>query len=215
METIIIIALVLTSITTVTFIVERGLALQVKKVIPQPLIDAVLNYTSSRDLQMLKSVCAQNASPLAKLLLFSADHLDMPKGENTALVETRARYEISKLERGLVVLEIIVGIAPLMGLVGTIFGLISLFGSMDTGAAANTGKFANGISIALYATLMGLMIAIPALVSWSYYSRKVENFAVRMESVCDEFLRKHYRTEGAAPNGEPVATSIRASSKSH
>jgi len=217
METLIIIALVLTSITALTFIVERGLALQIKKVAPQPIIDAVLSYNSGRDLQMLKSVCAQNASPLAKLVLFSADHLDMPKGENSALVETRARYEISKLERGLVILEIIIGIAPLMGLVGTIFGLISLFGAMDTGAAANSAKFANGISIALYATLMGLVIAIPALVSWSYYSRKVESFAVRMESICDEFLRKHYRTEAATPNGDDVATSVRAvkTAKSH
>ncbi len=204
------IALVVTSVTAVTFIVERGLALRIKKVLPQPLIDAVLSYGSGRDLQMIKSVCAQNASPLSKLLLFSSDHLDLPKSETSALVETRARYEISKLERGLVVLEIIVGIAPLMGLVGTIFGLISLFATMDTGSAANSAKFANGISIALYATLMGLMIAIPALVSWSYYSRKVESFAVRMEAICDEFLRKHYRTESAAPNGEPVVTPARA-----
>ena len=210
METVILIALVLTSVTAVTFIVERGLALRVKKTIPQPLIDAVLNYGSGRDLQMLKSVCAQNASPLSKLLLFSSDHLDMPKNETSALVETRARYEISKLERGLVVLEIIVGIAPLMGLVGTIYGLITLFASLDGGAAADSSKFAQGISVALYATLMGLLIAIPALIAWSYYSRKVESFAVRMEALCDEFLRKHYRTEGTTPNGETVASAVRA-----
>jgi biopolymer transport protein ExbB len=204
METAILIALVATSVTAFTFIVERGLALRVRKVVPQPLIDAVLSYGSGRDLQMLKSVCAQNACPLSKLLLFSADHLDMPKPENSALVETRARYEISKLERGLVFLEIIVGIAPLTGLVGTIFGLITLFGSMDSAAAADPSRFANGISIALYATLMGLLIAIPALIAWSYYSRKVETFAVRMEALCDEFLRKHYRTEAGGPNGEPV-----------
>jgi biopolymer transport protein ExbB len=209
METVIMIALVITSITAVTFIVERGLALREHKVIPQPLIDAVLNYNSGRDLPVLKSVCTQNASPISKLLLFSADHLDMPKSENTALVETRARYEISKLERGLVILEIIVGIAPLTGLVGTIFGLITLFASMDAGVAADSSKFANGISIALYATLLGLLIAIPALMAWSYYSRKVETFAVRMESLCDEFLRKHYRTEGSGPNGEAIATAAR------
>jgi len=210
METVIMIALVVTSVTAVTFIVERGLALRVKKNIPQALIDAVLSYGSGRDLQMLKSVCAQNASPLSKLLLFSSDHLDMPKSEISALVETRARYEISKLERGLVVLEIIVGIAPLMGLVGTIYGLITLFGNMDAGAAADSSKFAQGISLALNATLMGLLIAIPALIAWSYYSRKVESFAVRMEAICDEFLRKHYRTESAVSNGEAVPAALRA-----
>lgn len=212
METFIIILLVVTSVTAVTVIVERALALREEKITPKALSEAVFNYGSARDLQMLKSVCSQNASPLAKLLLFSADHLDMPKAENSALVETRARYEISKLERFLVVLEIIVGIAPLMGLVGTIFGLISLFASMDTGTASNSAKFANGISIALYATLMGLVIAIPALISWSYFSRKVETFAVKMEAVCDEFLRKHYRTEHAGH--EAATAAARAATKS-
>lgn len=194
MELLIILALVGTSVTTVTFIVERGLALRGFKVIPDPLVDAVANYGSSRDMNVLRAVCTQNASPLARLLLFACDHLDLPKNENSALIETRARYEISKLERGLVILEIIVGVAPLLGLVGTIFGLIILFGNVDVSAASGSKEFARGISAALNATLGGLLIAIPALISWSYFSRKVETFAVRMEALCDEFLRKHYRT---------------------
>jgi biopolymer transport protein ExbB len=216
METLILFALVVTSVTAVTFIVERGLALRTLKVIPQPLSDAVLNYSGSRDLTVLRSVCTQNPSPLSRLLLFAADHLDMPKNENIALIETRARYEITRLERGLVILEIIVGIAPLMGLVGTIFGLITLFGSIDSASAAgDNSKFAQGISVALYATLMGLLIAIPALVSWSYYTRKVEAFAVKMEALCDEFLRKHYRTGVAPANGEAAAVPVsRVSAKS-
>jgi biopolymer transport protein ExbB len=100
------------------------------------------------------------------------------------------------LERGLVVLEIIVGIAPLLGLVGTIYGLITLFGGMTTAAtAADAAKFAAGISLALNATLLGLLIAIPALVGWSYYNKKVENLGIEMASLCEEFLRKHYRTQ--------------------
>jgi biopolymer transport protein ExbB len=204
METAIIIALIVTSIICVTFIVERGLALREKRVLPQPIRDAVMSYHSSRDLQVLRTICTQNASPLSRLLLFSADHLDQPKEETIALLETRARHEVTHLERGLVILEIIVGIAPLMGLVGTIYGLIMLFGSMDQSAAAQSAEFARGISTALNATLLGLLIAIPALVAWSYYSRRVETYAVRMESLCDEFLRKHYRPEHALPNGEAL-----------
>jgi biopolymer transport protein ExbB len=98
------------------------------------------------------------------------------------------------------VLEIIVGIAPLMGLVGTIYGLIILFGKTDLSSGDATA-FAKGISLALYATLSGLLIAIPALIGWSYYSRKVETLSVEMESLCDEFLRKHYRMD-VAPAGE-------------
>jgi biopolymer transport protein ExbB len=226
MDTLIIIALVVTSLTAVTFIVERGLALRIVKVVPPPITDAVLNYNGAHDLVLLKSVCTQNASPISRLLLFSADHLDMTKEENSSLVETRARFELSKLERGLVVLEIIVSIAPLMGLVGTIFGLITLFAAQGLDAAAHDhSRFAQGISVALYATLLGLLIAIPALISWSYYSRKIETFAVRMESLCGEFLRKHYRTESAshyaaaeaegAPTPLPPAQPTYVATRSH
>jgi biopolymer transport protein ExbB len=63
------------------------------------------------------------------------------------------------------------------------------------GQGAENAKFAQGISLALNATLIGLLVAIPALVAWSYYSKKVETLALEMESLCEEFLRKHYGAE--------------------
>src|SRR5947207_5123066 len=197
MDILFLVALVLLSVLAVTFIIERGLALRWTKVIPVPVTEAVESYRSSGDLANMQAVCQQNPSTMSRLLLFTTEHLDWPKNENVDVLETRARHEVSKLERGLVVLEIIVGIAPLLGLVGTIYGLILLFGSMNQATAAESAKFAQGISLALRTTVMGLLIAIPALVAWSYYSKKVENLAVEMESLCDEFLRKYYRTENS------------------
>ena len=196
MDIFFILALVVTSIVTVAFLVERGLALRWHKVIPPAVANAVENYQSESDLPLLRGVAEANPSALSRLLLFASDHLDWPRNENRELVDTRARHEMTLLERGLVVLEIIVGIAPLLGLVGTIYGLITLFGGMTTAqAAADNAKFATGISLALNATLLGLLIAIPALVGWSYYNKKVENLGIEMASLCEEFLRKHYRTQ--------------------
>jgi biopolymer transport protein ExbB len=195
MDIFFIIALVITSIVAVTFIVERGLALRWVKVIPTDVVYAVQSYRSENQLQQLRNVCQNNPSTMSRLLLFATEHLDWPKTETVDVLETRARHEVTKLERGLVVLEIIVGIAPLLGLVGTIYGLITLFGHMDPSGIQEHTKFAQGISLALNATLLGLLIAIPALVAWSYYSKKVETLAVEMESLCDEFLRKHYRQD--------------------
>ena len=95
------------------------------------------------------------------------------------------------MERGLVVLEIITGIAPLLGLVGTVFGLIEIFGEMPSDQV-DTARFASGISLALYATLSGLSIAIPSLVAWSIYSKRIETFAIEMETLLDKFLRRQY-----------------------
>ena len=121
--------------------------------------------------------------------------------ETADAVQTRARNEIARLERGLVVLEIIVGIAPLLGLVGTIIGMMSVFGDVGRSGLNDAAKLAQGISLILRATLMGLLIAIPSLIFWSYYSKKVETLAVEMETLCDEFIRRQYREEvqGAKP----------------
>jgi len=193
MHTFFIVILVLTSVVAVAFIVERGLALRWGRVIPPAVQHAVEFYKSADQLPQLQKACTDHPSTAGRLLLFSSQHLDWPRAENSELVETRARHEVAQLERGLVVLEILTGIAPLLGLVGTIYGLITLFGSMSSVTGVDSAKFAQGISTALYATLLGLMVAIPALIAWSYYSKKVENLTVEMESLCDEFLRKHYQ----------------------
>ena len=144
---------------------------------------------------MLRRVCEQHNSPMSRLLLLTAEHLDWPKTEAVDAVQTRARQEIARLERGLVVLEIIVGIAPLLGLVGTILGMMTAFGNVGKSGQIDPAELAKGISLILRATLFGLLIAIPSLIFWSYYSKKVESIAIEMESMCDEFLRRQYREE--------------------
>jgi biopolymer transport protein ExbB len=90
------------------------------------------------------------------------------------------------------VLEIIVGIAPLLGLVGTIAGMMTVFGDVGPNGLNDAGKLAAGIALILRATLIGLLIAIPSLIAWSYFSKKVEVFAVEMEALCGEFVRRQY-----------------------
>jgi biopolymer transport protein ExbB len=144
---------------------------------------------------MLRRVCEQYSSPLGRLLLLAMDHLDWPKADNVDAIESRARHEVARLERGLVVLEIIVGIAPLLGLVGTIAGMMDLFGNIGLAGLNDAAVLAKGIGLILKATLWGLLIAIPSLIFWSYYSKKVETFAVEMETLCAEFVRRQYREE--------------------
>jgi len=193
MELLIILLLVGASIAGLTFIVERGLALRWKKVVPPEVENAVANCRNPSDLPMLRRVCEQNPSALSRLLLLADKNRDWPREENADALQTRARYEVARLERGLVVLEIVVGIGPLLGLVGTIYGLIMLFGSLGQTGLGDNNALANGIAIALHATLMGLLTAIPSLIAWSYYNKKVETLAVEMETLCDEFLRRQYR----------------------
>jgi len=195
METLVYIMLVATSVVGLTFIVERGLALRWKKVVPPEVESAVESCQTRNEVAVLQRVCEQHKSPLSRLLLLAIKRLNWPKEENADALQTRARHEIVKLERGLVVLEIIVGIAPLLGLVGTILGMMDTFADVGQAGLNDASKLAQGISLILHATLIGLLIAIPALIAWSYYTKKVEMLAVEMETLCDEFIRRQYREE--------------------
>ncbi|MSU58308.1 MAG: MotA/TolQ/ExbB proton channel family protein [Pedosphaera sp.] len=202
MELIIYVLLILTSIVGVTFVIERGLALRWQAVIPAEIEAAVESCQSRADVPVLRRVCEQKKSPLSRLLLQAAGRLDWPQQENVDALQTRARHEIVRLERGLVVLEIIVGIAPLLGLVGTIIGMMAVFADVGVAGLTDASKLAHGIALILRATLFGLLIAIPALIAWSYFTKKVEMLAVEMETLCDEFLRRQYREEVQSPKSK-------------
>jgi biopolymer transport protein ExbB len=198
MDKLFIVVLVLASIVGLTFIIERGLALRWKRVIPPAVEAASEACRSAEDLPMLVQICQQNPSPISRLLLTAHDHLPWPKDDNVDALEIRARHEVVRLERGLVILEIVVGIAPLLGLVGTIYGLILLFGQLGQAGLTDNNALSQGIALALRATLLGLLTAIPSLIAWSYYNKKVETLAVEMETICDEFLRRQYRLQERA-----------------
>jgi len=195
MEPLVYALLIITSVVGLTFIVERGIALRWRRVVPPEVEAAVESCHSPEDVPMLRRVCQQHKSPISRLLLQAAEHLHWPKADNADAVQTRARHELARLERGLVVLEIIVGIAPLLGLVGTIAGMMTLFGDIGQAGLTEASRLAKGIALILNATLMGLLIAIPSLIFWSYYSKKVETLAIEMETLCDEFIRRQYRAE--------------------
>src|ERR1035441_8954505 len=192
MEPVVYILLFLTSVVGLTFIVERAFALRWGRVVPREVEAAVESCQAAADVPMLQRVCQQHKSPMSRLLLLAADHLDWPKDDNIDAIQTRARHEVMRLERGLVVLEIIVGIAPLLGLVGTIAGMMTLFGDIGQSGLTEASRLAKGIALILNATLMGLLIAIPSLIAWSYFTKKVEVFAVEMEALCDDLDRKQY-----------------------
>ena len=112
------ILLVLTSLISVTFIIERGFALRWGRIIPPVVEDAVGLCQKQEDVTRLKTVCQTQPSTLSRLMITAIDHTSQPKEDTVDAIQTQARHEVMLLERGLVVLEIAVGVAPLLGLVG-------------------------------------------------------------------------------------------------
>jgi biopolymer transport protein ExbB len=193
--------LLATSVVALAMMIERGLALRWPRIIPPRLLEALDIFVQGGDARQLERAALQYDSPLGRLLRLGLEISGRPREEAKDAIETRARREVSRLERGLVALEIIVGIAPLLGLVGTIHGLITLFGDLSKMGLGESSVFARGIAIALNATLLGLLVAIPSLVAWSYFSRKVETLAIEMESACSELVDHLYPRTGDRDSG--------------
>jgi biopolymer transport protein ExbB len=179
----------------VTVIVLRALALRRHMVMP-PLVEREVEIIEPGDedaANRLARLVRHDYSALGRIIDTGLHHLNWPKSENLEAVQTRARREIVRLESGIFILEVVVGIAPLLGLLGAVSGLVSVFAAFGADAAAQDPHgIAKGISEALSTTIVGLSIAIPSLIAYSYFTKKVETMAAEMETLVADLLAKCY-----------------------
>jgi len=187
--------LLICSWAAVAVIILRTIALRRDIVMP-PIIEREIEALQPEDSEgvvKLSRMVRNDNSTLARIAQVGLQNLNWPKMENIEAVQTKARYEVLRLESGLFVLEIIIGIAPLLGLLGAVAGLVKVFAAFGANASStNPQLMAKGISEALSTTIVGLAIAIPSLIAYSYFSKKVETMASDMESLISELLAKCY-----------------------
>ncbi len=187
--------LLLCSLVSLAVIILRTLALRRALVMPTIIEHEIemLQPDDTEGVVKLSRLVRNDDSTLARIAQVGLQNLNWPKTENLEAVQTKARNEIVRLESGMFILEIIVGIAPLLGLLGAVSGLVKVFASFGSNASANDPHLmATGISEALSTTIVGLAIAIPSLIAYSYFSKKVEIMASEMESLISELLAKCY-----------------------
>ena len=178
--------LLVTSIVTVAIIVERFIALQQKKIIPAGLLMDVLNLHQNRQITPEIVAKLENNSPFGRILAGGLRNAGAPHDVLKSAIEDVGRHVAHDLARFLNALGTIASTAPLMGLFGTVVGMIEIFGA--TGGAVgvsagttNVGQLAHGISVALYNTGFGILIAIPALITYRYFRGKVDDLVMEME----------------------------------
>src|SRR5881628_774806 len=188
------------SIVSVTTIILRGIALREKNVMPLAIESEIERLVPGASPERLMRIVSYDQSSLARIARVALQHLRGPRSENVEVVETRARHEMVRLEKGLIVLEVITGIAPLLGLIGAVSGLVHVFSNLGlSSGASDTRQIALGIAEALNATVFGLSIAVPTLIAFSYFSKKVEVMSVEMETLVVELISKCYY--GRIPEG--------------
>lgn len=189
------------SVIATTVMLLRGFALRESTVMPAAIEEEVSRLEPGDELSRLSELIHENPSPLSRILLTLLRHLSWPRADNAEAVQTQARHETARMESGLVILEITTGVAPLLGLLGTLSGLIGIFANVGNG---DPMVIARGIAEALNTTIMGLAVAAPSLIAYNYFMRKIEVMSVEMESVTAELLAKCYPNPGQQPSIEPL-----------
>src|SRR5437763_817200 len=198
------------SVVAVTTIILRWIALRRKNVLPLVIESEIERLVPGGNPDRLARIVHDDPSSLARIARVALQHLRAPRSENVEAVETRARHEMVVLERGLIVLEVITGIAPLLGLIGAVSGLVHVFSHLGlSSGASDTRQIALGIAEALNATVFGLSIAVPTLIAFSYFSKKVEVMSVEMETLVVELIAKCYFGRGAQDIPPPVRMTAR------
>jgi biopolymer transport protein ExbB len=200
------------SIVTVTTIVLSILTLREKKVLPLVIESEIERLVPGGSAERLMRIVNDDSSSLARITRVALQHMRWPRSENIEFAQTRARAELVRLERGLIVLEVVTGIAPLIGLIGTVSGLVQVFSGLGlSSGASDTKAVALGISMALNCTIFGLSIAVPSLIAFSYFSKKVEVLSVQMESIVSDLIAKCYYGRTGSEEGRPLRSTVPAS----
>lgn len=167
--------LAICSLVLVYILCERGWALRRGAIIPDDLADAIVAG---------QPVAGGQHSVLGRIVAFSRSHPGDAEGARAF-----ARLEVSRMERGLPYLEVIYAAAPLTGLTGTVWGLIRVFSSSaGTNGVPDPAKFTSGVSLALSATLLGLLIALPALIGGGILQRRVDKLAAQLDVLLARLL---------------------------
>ena len=179
--------LLIASVVALALIIERLIYLRRAKLLPPQLLDEVVRvYHNGKVTTEVVEKLEQN-SPLGTVLAAALRNVNAPRDVMKESIEEAGRGVAHVLERFLTTLGTIASLAPLMGLFGTVVGMIEIFGAQNA-TGANPAQLAHGISVALYNTGFGLAIAMPALVFYRHFRALVDSFIIDMELQSVKFV---------------------------
>ncbi|HMA76534.1 MAG TPA: MotA/TolQ/ExbB proton channel family protein [Candidatus Krumholzibacteriaceae bacterium] len=183
-------ALLLASIVLFVFIIERFVTLLRARVNVRKLMNNVIKSMRSEGIEGAMRVCEGTKGPIAAVLHSGLLRSDRGPDAVKEAIETSGSIETSFLERGLVVIATVAQVAPLLGFLGTVSGMISAFASIAAAEQVSAKVVASGIEEALITTATGLIIAIPASIGHSYFVSQIDRFVLEMEEASAELVNE-------------------------
>ena len=176
------------SFVSVYIIFERYLTIRKAAGNPDSFMASIRALMVKGDLPAAKLVCAQNPSPLARMVEKGLRRLGLPLKEIETSIENVGKIEIARLEKNINILGIIAGIAPMLGFVGTIIGVIKIFYAINSTGEFGIAQIAGGLYTKMVTSAAGLIVGIIAHVGYHWLSILVERMVFRMENSAMEFM---------------------------
>jgi biopolymer transport protein ExbB len=178
------------SVLSLAVIIEKIINLRVKKIIVPEVKSVVNNLTSEDDINLALSVCDQHKGVLSNLMKMVLQHQGTSYLAVRDELSDNGRQEVRVLEKGLMILETVAAVTPILGLLGTVVGMIKVFNVISVQGVGEASALSGGISEALITTAAGLTVGIPALIFYNYFSKKTEDLILDIENISNNLLKK-------------------------
>ncbi len=176
------------SVLGLTIIFERAWSLRRSVVIPLKDVKAIEAAVRANDVEEAMRVCQENNTSMSRILWIALANRGVRRSIMKEILEETGRQEVAHLDRFIGILGVIAAISPLLGLLGTVIGMIEVFQQISLVGVGKADVLAGGISTALNTTAAGLTVAIPAMVAYRYFESRVDAFVVEIEQHAIHFI---------------------------
>jgi biopolymer transport protein ExbB len=205
----IMIPILLSSLVGLAVLIERVIVLRQGRIIVPEIAEAVMTLPASKDLSVAYAICDRRPGPFANLVRAGLDHADNDWTVIRDVLEETGRLEATRLTRRLGVLETVAAVSPLLGLLGTVLGMIKVFAAISVAGLGNPESLSGGISEAMITTAAGLIIGIPALVAYNWLNGRADRIIFDLEyyssKVLDTLRRRQVEQNVEGPRSGAVA----------
>ena len=183
------------SIVAAAVVMERAVSLRRNRILQPELIEVIEAIRGPEDIPVIYNRCKVIKGPFSTIIKRAISNAHLSREEKVLDIQATGRQEARSLERMLVVLEIITAITPLLGLLGTVLGMSKVFDVIAEVGLGETKAFSSGIAQALRTTIVGLGVAIPSLIAYTSFDKKVDSMILEMEKYSMLLLNKIYSVE--------------------
>ncbi len=195
----------LLSVLGVAVVIEKIVSLRPSRVINPEIVHLIEQIQSPADVPLALRACERYGTPFAAIVRAGLEAFDLPIPEIRQVMEDVGRREVRRLERYMVVLETVAAASPLLGLLGTVLGMIDVFSVISVQGVGQTGRLAGGIAQALITTAAGLSIGIPALVAYNAFDSRIGALVVRIDEHAHALVQRIAAARSAGADEAPGA----------